>query len=227
MHKIQKQFVKAELAPWSRRLVFATTCSGAFAFIKVIKVWMKWLHRGHLKICSTRCRQRESGEWARIMNESGPRSCRAVCSHVILNWHASVSLCAPFLLTGHQNWILFIHSFILAIVPVSFDSPHLPSPLGALNGSWRRCGTLCCLQEALLNTLCPVALSLFSSILLPHLSIETCSIVHSHHKVQYYVLCLACCRNDAHTLRLGCFFKGIILVYGWHWFQLYFGAYLS
>lgn len=144
-----------------------------------------------------------------VMNEARNKSSRAFHSHVIVKWHASVGLCAPFLLTGTQSWISFIHSS--AIVPVSFDSPHPRlSPPGALNGSWRRCGTLCCFQEALLNTVCPVALSPFSSILFPHLSIEMYCTLRSHHKVQYYVSSLACRRDNAQTLRLRCFIKGSI-----------------
>lgn len=83
----------------------------------------------------------------------------------------------------------FIHSFLGDCASVIWLPPlHHPlfSPLGALNGSWRRCGTLCCFQEALLNAVCPVALSP----LFPLLSIEMYCIFCSHHKVQHYVACL-------------------------------------
>lgn len=96
-------------------------------------------------------------------------------------------------------------------MPVSFDSPPLFSPLGALNGSWRRCGTLCCFQEALLNAVCPVALSP----LFPLLSIEMYCIFCSHHKVQHYVASL-----QKKSLSLICFIKESMSSFRSHWFEL-------
>lgn len=70
-------------------------------------------------------------------------------------------------LSPRIEYISFIRSFIHSFIPRQLCQCHLTptplsAPLGALNGSWRRCGTLCCFQEALLNAVCPVALSSFS-----------------------------------------------------------------
>lgn len=127
---------------------------------------MKPLHPDHPEIISARCRHRQRGDGTGIMNETESETeSREFHNHPLLTRFCT-SLC-PFLCKCHPGLNTF-HSFVpsfihsSAIVPVSFDSPLLlSSPLGELNGSWRRCGTLCCFQEALLNAVCPVALSPF------------------------------------------------------------------
>ena len=128
----------------------------------------------------------------RNKKEKGPEHFITITSFTDTHLRAFVPLSSQ--LSPRIEYVSFIRSFIHSFIPRRLCQCHLTptplsAPLGALNGSWRRCGTLCCFQEALLNAVCPVALSLFFPILsLPsHPSIEMYCIFCSHHKVQHYV----------------------------------------
>lgn len=92
-----------------------------------------------------------------------PDTSRPFHNHISHQWSASARLCVPSPLRVSPciEYHSFIHSS--SIVFVSFDHPPpLFSPPGPLNGWWRSCRTLSCFQAALLNALCPIALSPFS-----------------------------------------------------------------
>lgn len=107
--------------------------------------------------------QRGTGIMNETRNKKGPEHFIIITSFTDTHLRAFVPLSSQ--LSPRIEYVSFIRSFIHSFIPRQLCQCHLTptplsAPLGALNGSWRRCGTLCCFQEALLNAFCPVALSL-------------------------------------------------------------------
>lgn len=124
-----------------------SACSSSVWILPQIKPWPGSRGRGRGGGWNMQTRRRLNETWNITSH-----------NHNIHYWHTSLGLCGPLRPTVTQNWTFysFIPSFTHCACVI-----RVPPLLCALNGSWRRCGTLCCFQEALLNAVCPVALSLF------------------------------------------------------------------